>query len=53
MAHFTDFKIESLRTGGSYRVCVRADNAVGEGEYSPWTKVYTLPKDNDYGKKKK
>lgn len=53
MAHFSDYKIDSLKAGGSYRVCVRADNEVGEGPFSTWTKVYTLPKDNDYGKNKK
>ena len=53
MPHYTEHKIESLNTGGSYRVCVRADNDVGEGPFSPWTKVYTLPADANYGKGKK
>jgi hypothetical protein len=53
MPHFNQFKVESLKAGGSYRVCVRADNNVGEGPFSPWTKVYTLPKDDNFGKNKK
>ncbi len=53
MPHMSDYKIENLKAGGSYRVCVRADNDVGEGPFSTWTKIYTLPKDEDFSKKNK
>ncbi len=45
LPHFSESKIDGLNPGGSYRVCIRADNIVGEGEFSPWTKVFTLPKE--------
>lgn len=45
MAHCNEFKLEGLKPGASYRMCIRADNNVGEGEFSNWTKVVRLPKD--------
>lgn len=45
MPHCNEYKLEGLRPGGSYRLCLRADNNVGEGPFSNWTKVVRLPKD--------
>ena len=52
MPHLNQYKIENLNAGGSYRACIRADNHVGEGPFSPWTKVFMLPNDNDFGRKR-
>jgi hypothetical protein len=45
MPHSSEFKIEGLKPGASYRMCIRADNHVGEGDFSNWTNVVRLPKD--------
>jgi hypothetical protein len=45
-------EFESLVPGGTYRVSIRADNGVGEGPFSIWTKVLTLPTENRSKKKK-
>ena len=45
MPHSNEYKIEGLKPGASYKMCIRADNSVGEGEFSNWTKVVKLPKD--------
>jgi hypothetical protein len=45
MSHATEHRIESLNPGGKYKVCILAQNQIGEGEYSNWTQVITLPRD--------
>jgi hypothetical protein len=53
LPYTNEHKIEHLRPGAKYRACIRADNKVGSGEYSNWTKVISLPVNFDsVGKKK-
>jgi hypothetical protein len=52
LPYTNEHKIEHLRPGGKYRLCIRADNKVGQGEYSNWTKTVTLPKSYEFVGKK-
>lgn len=45
LPHATEHRIESLLPGGKYKVCIVAQNNIGEGDYSNWTQIVTLPKD--------
>ncbi len=45
LPHATEHRIESLNPGGKYKVCILAQNQIGDGEFSNWTNIVTLPKD--------
>ena len=45
LPHATEHRIESLNPGGKYKLCIMAQNQIGDSEFSNWTQVITLPKD--------
>lgn len=50
--HKSEHKLEGLNPGGSYQVCIRAENAIGLGMSSNWSKVVVLPKEAIFVDKK-